>query len=256
MSPPPDRAAARRRKSRRQGWVPNQHGAWAMVLTPPVVGAIESGPTWRHLLLLVAWLVGYFAFFAAGLWLRSGRKARYVRPVQVYGAATVVLLAALLVASPGLVAWAPWYAVLLVGSLVASLRRADRSWFNDTVTVAAACLTAPVAAGLGTHPPTTAVTWTSAAVLFAYFFGTVVYVKTMIRERGRRSVLVASVAYHVVVAVVAWWVHPVLGVVATALAARAWLVPALRPQTSPKAVGLGEIAATLAVATAVLVAVA
>jgi hypothetical protein len=225
-----------------------------MMATPPLVGAVTAGLAWRHLVLLVAWLTAYCAFFAAGLWLRSGRKERYLRPVQVYGAATVVLLAGLLAVAPRLVVWAPCYAVLLTASLVASLRRADRSWSNDTVPVLAAALMAPVAAGLGPHPPTTALVWTTAAVMFAYFFGTVVYVKTMIRERGRRAVLVTSITYHVVVAALGWWVHPALGVVGTVLAARAWLVPTLRPRTSPKAIGLGEVAATIAVAAATLVA--
>ena len=68
-----------RRRRRSPGWVPNQHGAWAMLATPLVVGALASGPEPLHLLLGAFWFAGYLAIFATGLWLRSRRKARSAR---------------------------------------------------------------------------------------------------------------------------------------------------------------------------------
>jgi hypothetical protein len=56
-----------------------------MLIVPFVVGTFDAGPSWRHLPLLFAWLVGYFAFFAAGFWLRSRGKHRYAPPVRTYG---------------------------------------------------------------------------------------------------------------------------------------------------------------------------
>lgn len=61
-----------------------------MLIVPFAVGALDGGPS-RHLLLLLTWLVGSFAFFAAGLWLRSRCKPRYWPPVRSYGVLTVVL---------------------------------------------------------------------------------------------------------------------------------------------------------------------
>ena len=237
-----------------------------MLVVPPVVGAVLSGPTWRHALLLVAWLVGYLAYYAVGLWLRSGRKGRYLPPVRAYGAAAVVVGSTLLVVNPGLLVWAPAYGVLLGVSLAASVRRADRSWSNDAVTVLAACLMTLVAAGLGSSAPAgaprSAALWAAglrdgsaashpvllaAVVLLGYFWGTVLYVKTMIRERGRPGVLAWSIGYHVVVAAAGFVVHPLLGAVGLLLAARAAAVPRFRPRATPKAIGLGEVVATLAV---------
>lgn len=226
-----------------------------MLVVPPVVGGVVGGWSWRHVLLLVAWLVGYLAFHAAGLWLRSGRRARYRRPVLAYGAAALVLLAALLLTSPGLLRWAPVFAVLLAVSLVASWRRADRSWWNDAVTVGAACLLTPVAAGMSTREPTPGAVWTATAVLAAYFLGTVPYVKSLIRERDDPRVRRASVAYHVVVAVVGALVDPLLGVVGALLAVRALVVPWRWPGLRPGVIGAGEVVATLVVTAAVLVVV-
>lgn len=269
--------------SRRAGWVPNQHGAWAMLAVPVLVGAVVSGVTWRHGLLLVSWLVAYLAFFAAGLWLRSGRKARYLPPVRAYGMATAVLGSTLVLTAPGLLRWAPVYAVLLAISLASSVRRTDRGWLNDTVTVLAAMLMTVVAAGVGRHADPGAATlladgsglarlvppgaadpqvWLATGLLTAYFLGTVPYVKTLIRERGRRSVLAVSIGYHaaLVAAALGWVAAAGAGggvvavlVVAVGLLVRAVLVPRRRPWPSAKAIGMGEVVATLAVCAATLV---
>ncbi|WP_448630499.1 YwiC-like family protein [Cellulomonas soli] len=252
-----------------------------MLVVPVVVGALVGGLAWRQALLLVAWLVAYLAFFATGLWLRSGRKARYLPPVRAYGVATGVLGLALIGSAPGLLRWAPVYAVLLVTSLVSSVRRTDRGWLNDTVTVLAAMLMTVVAAGLGPGADPSAVglladgegaarllppgahdgaARLATGLLAAYFLGTVPYVKTLIRERGRPGVLALSVAYHAVLAAAGavWAVVTgdpavvVVAVVAVGLLARAVLVPRRRPWPSAKAIGLGEVAATVAVCAATL----
>src|SRR5690625_4543294 len=57
--PATTRPAGKRRR-RSPGWVPNQHGAWAMVIVPALSGVLLSGPSWRHVPLLGLWWVGYF----------------------------------------------------------------------------------------------------------------------------------------------------------------------------------------------------
>ncbi|MFO8076742.1 MAG: hypothetical protein R6T85_11565 [Egibacteraceae bacterium] len=98
--------------------------------------------------------------------------------------------------------------------------------------------------------------WDAAAVLLAYFLGTVLYVKTMIRERGRRGYVIASVAYHAAgtlgASVLA--ARGLQGWALTALWAlltlRALAGPALnarrRRALRPAVVGAGEIVASLA----------
>src|SRR5690606_35434225 len=127
------------------GWVPNQHGAWAMLVVPVVVGAGLAGPRPVHALLLLTWVVGYLAFQAAGLWLRAGRRRRWWPPVRAYGLATAALGTVLALLAPGLAWWAPLYLPLLAVSLRFSLERRDRALANDVVTMVAACLTTVVA---------------------------------------------------------------------------------------------------------------
>ncbi|MCL2465431.1 MAG: YwiC-like family protein [Micrococcales bacterium] len=271
------------------GWVPREHGAWAMLVAPVVVGTLLATPSWRHGLLLVTWLVAYCAFAAAGLWLRSGRRAgRYLPPLRFHLVTATVLGVALVVSAPGLLRWAPVFAVLGAASLAASSRRADRSWLNDGVTVLTACAMTVVSAGLrggwGSSwlPPGAGdgTAWVAGALLVGYFLGTVPYVKTLIRDRGSRRVLAVSIGYHAVLVVTAaaWLVRVlaagaagmdgdrgggahnlvmavVLLAVAAGLLGRAALVPRRRPWPKPLAIGIGEIAATLIVVTVTVAAV-
>lgn len=261
---------------RSAGWVPEQHGAWAMVTVPVLTGVALAGPHWVHLPLVLVWWTAFFLFNAGGLWLRSRRKPRYLPAVGTYGLACAVLGVAVLVVTPHLVRWLPVFAVLIAVTAWASAHRRDRSLLNDAVTIAAAGLMTAVAydAPLGWGTPVTATaglpgaspdgqlqgwawTWLVTGLLTAYFWGTAPYVKTLIRERGQRRYLVGSVAYHVglavVVAVLAagGWVRWVHAAVWALLAARAGGVPwwqRYRPRPlRPAAIGAGEVAASLAV---------
>lgn len=255
------------------GWVPRQHGAWAMLVVPLVVGVVHADPQPWHALLAAAWLVGYLAFQAGALLLKSRGAARYRAPTLTYGAVAVLLGSALLLARPAAAWWALAYAPLLTVALVAAWRRAERSWTNDAATVGAACLLAAVA-----HTPATVSgpgdlvggstgAWQLVALLGLYFLGTVGYVKSMIRERGNRAVLAGSVAWHVVaVALVpallaaegpgslAAWTAAPLAVLFAVLAVRAALVPVRWPRTRPLVIGLGEIAASTALTVLLLAA--
>lgn len=270
----------------RAGWVPQQHGAWAMLVVPLVVGVAAAGARPWHALLAATWVVGYLAFAATALLLKARGRARYRPAAAVYGGAALTLGVALLAARPALGWWAVPYAPLLAVALGAAWRRAERSWVADTVTVLAACLLAAVVAtpaALDGGPTPLALTagsvgaWQVVGALAAYFLGTVCYVKTMIRERGNTMVLVASVAWHAlaaaaVLAMVAagrsagptgpaagalpGWSGWLLAGLFTLLTARAAAVPLRFPGARPMAVGLGEIAASAALTAALLAALA
>lgn len=232
-----------------------------MLVVPFAVGALDVGPSWRHLPLLLTWLAGYFAFFATGLWLRSRRKARYWPPVRAYAVLTATLGLIVVAIEPDLLRWAVVFLPLVTVSLWCSWRRADRSLLNDGVTVVAACVMTVVVASVGTHggetstPDLPGLTWLPgadqvrpwllAALLLAYFAGTVLYVKTMIRDRGDRRRYALSVAYHAMVCVPAAAVNPWFGLLFVALALRSAVVPKRWPGLTPAAIGAGEIVASI-----------
>lgn len=251
---PEPRAPSPRRRSR--GWVPDQHGAWAMLVLPFVAGATLGGWRWAHLPLGLLWLLGYFTFYASGRWLKTRRRTRERTPMLVYAALCVPAGLVTLATSPALLCWAPAFAPLLVVSLWLTARGAERSLANDAVAVLAAVLMAPVAYDAAGGQDWTAL-WVITGILGAYFLGTVLYVKTMIRERGRTGYVVASVGYHalgvaaVAVLVATGWQEFGTVVVWGLLAIRAAAMPAINARRArplrPVVVGVGEIATSAAV---------
>jgi len=239
-----------------------------MLLVPFAVGALDAGLSWRHLPLLATWLVGYLAFFAAGLWLRSRGRRRYWAPVRTYGILTIMLGLVVVAVEADALRWAVVFLPLLAFSLWCSWRRMDRSLPNDAVTVLAACLMTVVAAGFGERngdpltPGGTGPAWLPGAdlagiwiltgLLLAYFSGTVLYVKTMIRDRGDAGRYRLSVLFHGAVCVPAALVSPWLGALFVALAVRAAVVPRRWPGLTAAKIGAGEIAASLTLATLLL----
>lgn len=250
---PSERTTYSERVSRRgPGWVPNQHGAWAMLATPLLVGILASRPAWAHLPLAATWFVGYFAFFAAGLWLKARRRPRYLPPVRAYAVGAALAGALTLVMRPDVLRWAPLFVLPLGIGLAASALRDDRSLWSGLTTTAGSALMTPVAydVGGGTNWHRA---WVLAAVLALYFAGTVVYVKTMIRERGEPAFLALSVGFHLAATLAMIWVHPALVAVFALLTLRTALLA--RMTLSPKAVGIGEIFATVVVAVIALLVV-
>ena len=238
----PSRPARRRRSP---GWVPTQHGAWAMLASPLLLGALASGLRWIHLPLAAFWFAGYFAFNAASVWLKSGRKARFLRPVQVYAALATVLGLITAVAAPPLLLWAPLFVLPLgVGSWAAAHRR-ERDLLAGVTTVIGSALMTAVAYDAGAGPDLRRA-GVLAAGQFLYFAGTVFYVKSMIRERDNPAFLRWSVGFHAVAALLLVPVARWVALVFLALTLRAWWVPRLG--WTPKQIGIAEIVATSAVA--------
>lgn len=232
-----------------------------MLLVPVVAGVWLVGPAPVHLALGAFWLVGYLAFYALGRWLRSRRKRRELTPLLVYAGLAAPLGVATLVLAPQLVWWLPVYLPLLMVSTVLMLRRRERSLRNDVVTVLAAGLMTPVVVDAAGGDLVTA-TWVATAALTAYFLGTVPYVKTMIRERGKAAYVRGSVLFHLAgtlgavgLAVTGWqsWWLVAVWVLLTARAVAGPMVNARRRRpVRPVVIGVGEIVASVLVLVTVL----
>lgn len=238
---------------RAPGWVPNQHGAWAMLASPLLVGVLASGFAWVHLPLALFWFAGYFAFFATSQWLKARRRARWFPPVRFYGLLSVALGVVVLVMQPRLALWAPLFLLPLGIGLYAAAQRNERALLAGLATTAGSALMTVVAyvAGPGDDLERARLL---ALVQALYFGGTVFYVKTVIRERDNVSYRWISAGYHLLAVAVVAVVLPAwpLLVVFALLLLRSIVVPPLRP--TPKQTGIGEVVATVAVAVTSLLA--
>ncbi len=282
--PQSDRKPSGTRSNTLRRWIPNQPGAWAMALMPPLAGTLMGGVSWRNLLLLLAWVLCYCTEFTTARWLTSRMSKRFLPPVAAYAAVTAVFGLALLVTTPGLLRWVPLYMVLAALTFLAAWRRVERSWWNNLVSIIAACTLCLIAYSLGsgpqsqaTHspdvyfgcPPNPAVNCFSeglfpaqafppvglvATLIFAYTeFGSVLYVKSLVRERKHLWCTVASVVWNLMLTIGAALVLPEVGFwplfAALILVIRAAALPAIarRHRIPIKQVGMVESIASLVV---------
>jgi hypothetical protein len=90
------------------------------------------------------------------------------------------------------------------------------------------------------------------AALLLYFIGSLLYVKTMIRQRGGAGYLRASIGFHIAALAVAGWLAPALLLPFGWFAVRAVLLPRRHPTI--RQVGLLELVGSLLLAGVLLVA--
>ncbi|WP_188355093.1 YwiC-like family protein [Galliscardovia ingluviei] len=250
------------------GWLPNYHGAWAMITIPPLLGIAFTHARLVHIAFLGTWWIGYFCFFALLMYIKSRFARRYIPALLTYGTLTAICGVAVLVLAPYALLWViPFLPLIAIAVEEAHCRR-ERSVLSGFATVLAASLTLPVAAGFGIAAPGTGQwqdilhipwsIWLCTIFVFLYFAGTVFYVKTNIRERGNSKYLVASLAWHGIALACAgiaafmfggWWIaHALLWLVLTF---RAWIVPYRAQHGKPltiMALGMGEVFASIVLA--------
>lgn len=276
-------------RKRRHGispWVPNQHGAWAMLISPaalglvsglvalPLIDAPSLIPVLVLLAVLVAWFFGYFAFFAFGLAAKARnpqRRAGYLKPVYVYGAVSLAAIILALALQPPLMWWVVPFGPLVAIAVWETLQGRSRSALSGVSTVVASALLLPAMTAVGGGgggpwevPP---IIWDCMAFLALYFSGTIPFVKTMIRERNNPRYLQISIGYHVVALVIVFviaqlgghWLAGSLAVLTMLVAlGRAVYIPwdARRGEKwTARRVGMAEIPVLLIACAAVLAAI-
>jgi hypothetical protein len=249
-----DTTSERRRAPARHVWLPRQHGAWAMLLVPLLLGVAASHPSSWQLVLGCAAVAGYLFSATLQAWARARRPPEYRSPILVYGAVFGVLGIMLVAAFPplllSLVVVVPTAIVVFQGARPGT----RRDLANSFAQVAQALVLVPAAAYVsGEVDLERIVAYT--AVAGAYLVGTVLVVRSVLRERGNEAFAALSVGFHVVVTLLAiWLLPPGYALLAAALTARAIALPVVQRRRAagahplrPIQVGMVEIAASVAV---------
>ncbi len=236
-------------------YVPRQHGAWALLAVPLALGVAAGHPRPAHVLLIAAAIAGYLA--VATLQSAAAARssiARFQASIWVYGGIAAICAVVLAVANPPIVLAALVVVPSVAVAVLLGRARRSRELIGSLTQTAQAIVLAPVAAflaGVG-EPDLLARVALVAAV---YLVGSVLVVRSVIRERGNAGFALSSVALHVVAIGVAALTLPVAyALLFAGLAARAAALPLIQRQRAaagrtlkPVFVGLEELAAGIAV---------
>lgn len=208
-----------------------------MLVVPWSAGVFVAGFRWPHLILLAAWITGYLLSYYVMQAVKTRRPRRFRAQLLAYGPATAVLGGLVLALQPRLLWFAIVFVPLLLVNTAYAWRHRERAVVNDFASVTQSSAMLLVAAAVGGMPVSQV--WLPVLVVSGYFAGTVLYVKTMIRERGSVGYRRASVLCHSVLFVLAVWLHPLVGAFFGLALSRAWLLPGT--DLRPKQVGIVEI---------------
>ncbi|WP_435920930.1 YwiC-like family protein [Paenibacillus sp. DYY-L-2] len=180
----------------KKGYLPKQHGAWAMLLIPFLSGMFAAQPKWIHALLFAGWLLVYLFSFPLLQLIRTKKKQLYAKPVFFYAALLIPVAAGLLIWEPGLFVWLPLFIPLFIVNCWFAKRNRERAFLNDLAAVIQFCFMVFVAYDIGGGSDRML-----AAELFVlnvlYFTGTIFFVKTIIREKNNPRFYRLSIVYHV-----------------------------------------------------------
>jgi hypothetical protein len=225
-----------------------------MLLLPLLLGVAASRPSPWQLVLAGAALAAYLLSATIQAWSRARRHPAYRTPIMVYGAALLVFGGSLVVAYPALLlallVIVPTAAIVLGGARPGT----RRDLANSLAQVAQALVLVPAAAFVsGDLDIARAATYT--AIAAGYLVGTVLVVRSVLRERGNEAFAALSGAFHgamvVLVAVGLPLAYPFL---AAGLTVRAIGLPLLQRRWAstarplrPVHVGIVEIVSSVAV---------
>ncbi len=263
------RSANRGSRSGSQSWwrpaIPPQHGAWAFLIVPVLCGFAISGASPAGWLFLAAWVsaypVGYYWGRALTVRARRGSWTRLARRERDRALPWAVLTAALglplAITRPWLVGAAALLGVLWIAGLVVAARRGERSLANDLLLVAQAGIALPLAVGVVAGPAEAldslvGATVQASLIVTAYLAGSVLHVKSLLREAGRAAFRRANIGWHGGLALVGallspWWLVGLVPALARAVL--------LRPGMRPGAIGGVEAVVATAMVLAAFLAV-
>jgi hypothetical protein len=229
-----------------------------MLALPILVGVAASRFVPGQLLLAGAAVAAYLASATLQAWLRARRRPSYIPSIMVYGAAAALLGIPLLVLEPRLMLTA--VVVVPAGALTLTAARpgTPRDLMLSLAHIAEASVLVP-AAMLVAGETRTWVLAAATAIATAEMAGSVLAVRSVIRERDNPGFAVRSVGYHVVITLAAAATLPLAyAALGAGLTARAVALPLVRRRLAASGRGLQplQIGLVETLASAALVAVA
>jgi hypothetical protein len=226
-----------------------------MLLVPFALGTFSATPSWWSLLLLVAWLTAYLTSYFTLRWWKTRslahRGRRFRTPAFAYATVLTVSGVALIIVEPWLAVTALVFVPFEAATAALALHGRERSLTAGIASATAASLMAPLAyrfaegddRGLATALLT--VSWLA-------FTGSVLHVKSTIRERDDPRYRWASIAFHALALPLAIGIEPLLAIPFGFLLIRAVVVP--QHGWRPGQIGAVEIVGSLLILAVPLVA--
>lgn len=249
-------------RGRKPSVMPPQHGAWAFLGLPILLGITASSLTWLTGLLAIGFVLAFPTSHFAIAVHRYPRPQQYYRGLLVWSTPAVAIAIVVVIARP----WMLWVGLLYLVAFAVNLGFAkahnERSLINDAVFIIECVAIIPIiwacsASAGGLVPPPLAsapgAVWTISALAALALVGSTMHVRSLIREKRNASFRRASqifalisIALAVALALPYGTIAVIIAIVAFGyLGARAFLVG--RRPMRPGLIGVFELFGFIAV---------
>nr|WP_263314051.1 YwiC-like family protein [Mammaliicoccus sp. Marseille-Q6498] len=190
---------------------PNQHGVWSMIIIPIAFGIAVSGFSFLHLLLYIGVLSAYFMSDQVFFYLKKRKKdIGYLYTASIFLVALVLsFLTIVLYKHETIYIFLIMIPLSCVNAYYAKHNN-ERALTNDIIAVLIFCLFGVISVVINTSITHIQLWLTVFLLSFIYFFGTILYVKTMIREKKSKTYKWSSWIYHVCIVLIGLAIHPII----------------------------------------------
>ena len=178
----------------------NQHGAWAMVFMPLILGIAAGGFHPSQLFYAAGWLLMFFAADHVLMFIKRMKRKKdygYLKAALMFGAIALLLFIYPLIVEYRIIYF--FLAMIPLGAITSyfSMIKDERNIINDIVAISIFSIAGGGIAFLNAHEWTLGITVVILVSLF-YFVGSDMVVKTIVRERKNIRYRNASYIYHAV----------------------------------------------------------
>ncbi|CAD2076096.1 YwiC-like family protein [Phocicoccus pinnipedialis] len=191
----------------------NQHGAWAMVFMPPIIGILANGFNISQVLFIIGWLLIFLAADQILFFIKMLRKKQYG---YIQSAVLFASIALVFFIYPFIVDYRIIYFFLtmipfgIVNGYYAK-KKDERNILNDVSAIIIFSIAGAAVSYLNAHAINFGVLFTF-AISFLYFLGVTFVVKTVIREKNNPLYKYLSFGYNTFVFVCMLFMHYLLGI--------------------------------------------
>ncbi len=186
--------------------LPREHGTWMMFIIPCMIGIFAGNPTMVHIPFVIGWFALYLSSTPLLQMIRKPKTKAMMLPWYLgYTIVAILFLTPVLWFHP----YIGWVGVLLLPFLFITIffikNKNERNVLNDLSGITIFSLGGISAYVIGTGK-FDGLSWMIPALVILYFFGSALYVKSLIRERSNPRFTQYSHLYHSALMVFPWLV--------------------------------------------------
>ncbi|QBP42607.1 YwiC-like family protein [Paenisporosarcina antarctica] len=176
-------------------YMSKQHGAWAMLVVPFVLGMVAGGFDWLQIVLAIGWVPLYLSTYPLVQAIKKKKVKFHMTWFYRYFFTAIVFIIPVVVMRPSIGFVGLLMIPFFLLNIYFGIRNKDRYFWNDISAIIAFSLSSIATYMLGANQINT-LAWLIVGVSVLFFVGSTFFVKTVLREKKNQKFRWLSWIYH------------------------------------------------------------